>query len=139
MKNTDLRNIINVANELSIDVRELAENAGNDDFTIDEYRFVKESEALNILIDHYEGDTYILGCFNDWFIAECCDIDIEVVEALQSTENYEALGKLMLKNGIEDLIEEYIRLDGYGHAFYSYDGGHSELMIDGEEYIYFRA
>ena len=39
---------------------------------------------------------------------------------------------------LEEMIEEYIRLDGYGHALNSYDGGYSEITLNNIDYIYFR-
>ena len=35
-------------------------------------------------------------------------------------------------------IEEYARLDGWGHVFGSYDGSNDEVTINGESYIVFR-
>jgi hypothetical protein len=135
---TELKNIVNLANYLNIDVRELAENIGENDFEVDNYRFVKESEAVDILIDIYESDPYILGCFNDWFIADNCNIPINAVKALQKAEGFSELGELMLKDGIHDLINSYVGADGYGHAFGSYDHNYDEIEIDGIDYICFR-
>jgi len=137
---TELRNIINISNDLDIDKHDLFCNLEKEvtDFEINEYRFVKEDEALQILVDSYESDTYMLGCFNAGFISSECDIDIDVVEALQEAEKFEVLGGLMLKYGIDGLIKEYIRFDGYGHAFGSYDHCSDEIDFFGENYIYFR-
>lgn len=140
-KSTQLyREVLTIAQDLGIDPRELLENieVSNRDFEVDNYRFIEEAFAEDILISIYECDTYILGCFNSWFISDCCNIDSEVVEALQKAEAHSALGNLMLKNGIEELISEYVRLDGYGHAFVSYDGNHEETSINGVDFIYFR-
>ena len=135
---TELKSIVNLANDLNIDVRELAENIGENDFEVDNYRFVKESEAIDILIDLYKSDEYILGCFNDWFISDNCNIDLKVVEALQKAECFSELGELMIDNGIDELIQEYARVDGYGHAFGSYNHSYDEININGIDYIYFR-
>lgn len=136
----DVKEIITLANELSIDKKELFEQIQNenDDFEVNNFRFIKESEAVEIAIGIYKCDEYMLGCFNDWFIADNCGIAYNVVQALQKAEAYQELGELMLDNGIEELIEEYCRLDGYGAVFSSYDGNNEEITLNGELYIYFR-
>ena len=135
---TELKKIVELANELGIEARELAENIGEIDFEIDNYRFIQSEHIDKIQQEELSNDEYILGCFNDWFISSNCDIDIDVVQALQKAEAYEALGKLMLKNGIEDLQSEYASVDGYGHHFAHYDGEGIEIQIDGTWYYYFR-
>lgn len=140
MNYTRAKEVIELANYLKIDRNELFKNIENfeDDFEVDDIRFIKESEALNIAIDMYKSDPYILGNFYSWFIADECNINLRVVEALQKAEAYDELGELMLDNGIEELIEEYIRLDGYGHCFGSYDGTYNEINLDNIDYIYFK-
>jgi len=143
MKNlslTELKNIVSIANNYGIDKKELLENIENEkeDFEVDNYRFVLESEAKNIALDMYKCDTYMLGCFNDFFISDNCDIKLNVVQALQKAEAFSELGELMLDNGIEELISEYCRLDGYGNVFGSYDGNSDEVTINGNLYVVFR-
>lgn len=140
MKTADIKNIITVANKYGIDKRELFEAIENEtnDFEIDNYRFILESEAVEIATDMYKGDNYMLGCFNDWFISDNCDIKLNVVQALQKAQAFEELGELMQDNGIDSLIEEYCRLDGYGAVFSSYDGNSDEVTICGNDYIIFR-
>ena len=143
MKNlslTELKNIVSIANNYGIDKKELQENIENEkeDFEVDNYRFVLESEAKNIALDMYKCDTYMLGCFNDFFISDNCDIKLNVVQALQKAEAFSELGELMLDNGIEELISEYCRLDGYGNVFGSYDGNSDEVTINGNLYVVFR-
>jgi len=143
MKYSEVKEIIELAEDLGIDSRELVENIDfqETEFEVDNYRFLEESEAVEAVVDMYEGDTYLLGCFNAWFISDSTKIDIRVVEALQESENYSELGQLILDytdNDLNEMMEEYIRLDGYGHALCSYDGGHEERTLNGVDYIYFR-
>jgi len=137
---TELKNIISIANHYGIDKKELLENIENEneDFEVENYRFILESEAESIALDMYKYDEYMLGCFNDWFISDNCDIKLNVVQALQKAEAFTELGELMLDNGIENLISEYCRLDGYGHVFGSYDGNNDEVTINDNLYIVFR-
>jgi hypothetical protein len=136
----ELKQIISLSQELSICKHELHDEleSGSNDFEVDNYIFMKENDALDIAIEQYKCDPYILGCFNDWFISNNCNIPINVVECLQKAEAYEGLGELMLHNGIDDLMEEYISDDGYGHCFGSYDHKWYEIELLGTNYIYFR-
>lgn len=116
-------------------------NLGNDDFGVDRefYRFIREDEAYKIAYDMLEGDVYMLGCFNADFIADNTKLSYDIVKALQEGEQFDAIGQHIIDNDdLDDIVSEYIRLDGYGHVFGSYDGNYEEIEIDGVDYIYFR-
>ena len=141
MKKQEVKNIIQVANYLSIDKRELYNqiNESNEDFEVEDYTFMSEEEALKYVINMYEGDPYILGCFNASFIEDYIGLDYEDIKTIQEGEHFEIIGKLILNSGkINEMMEEYIRLDGFGHALNSYDGNHDEINLNGIDYIYFR-
>lgn len=139
MKLSQLRDVKNLSNELDIDFRELTEQITdeNDDFEIDNYRFIKVSEIDLIQQDELKSDLYILGCFVDWFIADNTNLSLKVVQALQKAEAFEELGELMLDD-IEIIQSEYSRLDGYGHHFGRYDGNEYEITLNDVEYYYFK-
>ena len=139
MKLLQLRDVKNLSNELDIDFRELTEQITdeNDDFEIDNYRFIKVSEIDTIQQDELKSDLYILGCFSDWFIADNTDLSLKVVQALQKAEAFEELGELIVDD-IETLQSEYSRLDGYGHHFGRYDGNEYEITLNNVEYYYFK-
>ena len=139
MKLAQLRDVKNLSNELDIDFRELTEQITdeNDDFEIDNYRFIKVSEIDLIQQDELKSDLYILGCFNTDFIADNTNLSLKVVQALQKAEAFEELGELMLDD-IETLQSEYSRLDGYGHHFGRYDGNEYEITLNNVEYYYFK-
>ena len=140
MNYSEIKNIITLANNYGIDTRELYDNIVKDenDFEVDNYRFIKKEEALNEAVDIHKGDNYLLGCFNDWFIADNTNLSLRVVQALQKAEAFEELGELIQENDLDAFIEEYVRLDGWGHVFGSYDGSNDEVTINGESYIVFR-
>ena len=143
MKYSEVKEIIELAENLGVDTRELVENIDfqETNFEIGNYRFLEESEAVSEVVNMFEGDTYLLGCFNSCFISDSTGIDFRVVEALQKSKNFPELGQLILDYTDDDLtemIEEYIRVDGYGHALCSYDGEHEERTLNGVDYIYFR-
>ena len=140
MNYSEIKNIITLANNYGINTRELYENIVNEseDFEVNNYRFIKEDEALNEAVDIYKGDNYLLGCFNDWFIADNTNLSYNVVKALQKAEAFEELGELIQENDLDAFIEEYARLDGWGHVFGSYDGNNDEVTINDVEYIVFR-
>lgn len=141
MKIQDIKDIIQIANYLNIDKRELFEevNQGNKNFEVDNYTFLTEEEALKEVINMYKFDEYLLGCFNADFIEDFIPLDYESIKNIQDSENYQVIGKLILNSGnIEEMMREYIRLDGYGHALNSYDGNYCEIGLNGINYIYFR-
>lgn len=140
MNYSEIKNIITLANNYGIDTRELYDNIVNEseDFEVDNYRFIKEDEVLNEAVNMYKGDNYLLGCFNDCFIADNTDIPLRAVQALQKAEAFEELGELIQENDLDAFIEEYARLDGWGAVLNSYDGNNDEIVINEVEYIVFR-
>ena len=96
------------------------------DFEINDYRFIHSDCIDEVLKDELESDEYILGSFRAWFIADILDLDIEVIEMMQECNGYEALGKMLVKH-IDEVAEQYIRHDGYGHHFGHYDGDEHEI------------
>ena len=120
------------------DYREVIENSGRDDFTVDNVRFIRADAIDQIQQDELSCDEYVLGCFNAWFIADVLEIDQDVIEAMQKAGAFEALGKLVISMGkLEELQEAYARADGYGHHFNGYDFGEEEITIDGVDYHVF--
>ena len=117
-------------------VTELA--AGSSDFWSDGVRFIRYSEIDKILAEELESEPYILGCFTAWFIADATDLDLDVIEALQDAEAFEALGKLIIKScNMVDFAQDYASADGYGHHFNSYDFSEEELTVNGVTYLVF--
>ena len=139
MKLAQLRDVKNLSNELDIDFRELTEQITdeNDDFEIDNYRFIKVSEIDTIQQNELKDDLYVLGCFSDWFIADNTDLSLKVVQALQKAEAFEELGELIVDD-IETIQSEYVRMDGYGQHFGRYDGNEHETVLNNVEYYYFK-
>tara|TARA_R110002012_G_scaffold144222_1_gene302397 strand:- start:164 stop:592 length:429 start_codon:yes stop_codon:yes gene_type:complete len=141
MELQETKEIINFANDLGINKRELFDFVASEDenFEVDNYRFLTEDEALKECINMYQCDEYLLGCFNASFIEDYIPLDYDDIKILQEAEQYDIIGRLILNSGkLDEMIEEYIRLDGYGHALHSYDGNNSEITLNGIEYIYFR-
>lgn len=123
--------------ENSLDFKEIMENVLNNesDFEVDDYRFILESEIDEIQKEELESDPYILGCFNDWFIADNTDLSYDIVKALQEGEKYEELGQHIIDNNfVSEMQEGYSSADGYGAHFNHYDGNMDEI----EEYLIFR-
>jgi hypothetical protein len=122
------------------DWREVAENIEDqeDDFEVGGVRFIADSAIDDIQAEELGSDEYILGCFNAEFLAGVLGIDLDVIEAMQKAEAYEAIGKLVKSLGkLEELQQEYSAADGYGHHFNSYDFGEESITIDGREYHVF--
>lgn len=131
MKYSTIKEIKTFCDDLNIDdwrgVVEAIDNQETD-FDFNDFRFIEVDAIDDIQLDELKSDEYILGCFNDWFIADHCNIPLRAVQALQKAEAYSELGEMMVENGIEDLQREYARLDGYGHHFAHYDHNQHELL-----------
>ena len=122
------------------DYKEVIENVSNDvdDFEIDNVRFIKASCIDQVLADQLSSDEYCLGCFNANFIAKQSGWPQFLIEAAQSGEAYEELGKAMINElDMVEFAEEYASADGYGHHFNGYDFGQEEITINGVNYYVF--
>jgi hypothetical protein len=123
--------------------REVVENIVSDenDFEIDNVRFIKSDSILSIMVDEIFGDNYTLGCFSASFIAENSSLNYDLVSACQESEVFEAIGKALNdtldQDEKESFCEEYASADGYGHHFNGYDFGEEELTINGVLYHVF--
>ena len=141
MEKQEVRNIIQLSNHLSIDKRELFDqiNEKNESFEVENYTFLSEDEALKDVINMYECDEYLLGSFYASFIDDFVYLNLEDIISIQESDKNHILGKIILNSGkLDEMMEEYIRLDGYGHALNSYDGNYDEINLNGIDYIYFR-
>jgi len=108
------------------------------DFTVNDVRFIKTSEIDQILADELESDLYTLGCFTAWFIADQTKLPIEMIEACQKSEAYEALGEgIKATCDMLDFAKAFVSADGYGHHFNGYDGSEEEINLLGTDYIVF--
>ena len=122
-----------IRDDLSFDIFDTMEvlrnmETNDSDFEVDNHRFIHTNDIDEIQQDELSSDEYMLGCFNASFLAGILDIDQDVIESLQAIEAYENVGKMILSMGkLEELQEDYARLDGYGHHFNHYDGNEIEI------------
>jgi len=99
-----------------------------DDFEVNDYRFIRQDKIDKIQQEELGDDSYILGCFNAWFLADILDLPTQDIEDLQKKDCFDAIGYMVLKSGkIEELQEQYVSADGYGHHFAHYDHNEHEL------------
>jgi hypothetical protein len=112
-----------------------------DDFTVDNVRFIADDNILSIMADDIFSDNYCLGCFNASFIASNSNLNFELVEACQQAEAFEAIGKALNdtldQDGKESFCEAYASADSYGHHFNGYDFSESEYRFNGKLYHVF--
>ena len=91
--------------------------------------------AEGILAEEMSSDAYGVGGFNADFIASHSDLSLEIVEALQEGEKFEALGQYLIDNdcvtGPHGMAADCARADGLGHHFAHYDGETHELNSEG--------
>jgi len=97
------------------------------DFTIGNVRFIHADVIDSVLAEEIGSDTYTLGCFTAWAIADATGWPPEVIEAAQEGDAHQKLGEAMTKEHIEKLAEIYSSSDGYGHHFNNYDGEELEF------------
>lgn len=114
------------------DVRDMIETlADGDDWYGDNWRVIHDEALLDTLIEELESDTYILGCFNAWFIAEHTNLNEGMVKACQDTGECEAIGQAILDgdylDGPHGMAAAYAAADGWGHHFAHYDFEDHEL------------
>ena len=112
-----------------------------EDFTVDNVRFIADESILSIMADEIFSDDYCLGCFNASFIAENSSLNIELVEACQQADAYQAIGKALNdtldEEQKESFCEAYASADSYGHHFNGYDFSESEYRFNGKLYHVF--
>jgi hypothetical protein len=136
---SNLKTIIEFCNENSIDFKTVINSILSDDndFEVDGYRFIHEDDIDKIQCDELKSDTYILGCFNADFLADIIPIPYKAIIAMQKAECYSELGEIC-EDYINEIQEEYSRLDGYGHHFSHYDGNTLEDILSISGYYVFR-
>lgn len=131
MKISEIKNLINFLKDLDFDTDQFKEvhlkmGVEMDDFEVNDYRFIHKDSIDQIQVEELKSDLYILGCFNDWFLADCSNVPLKVIQALQKADCYKELGELMLEHA-EEIQESYASTDGYGHHFAHYDGNGLEI------------
>ena len=103
LKFSEIKSIREFCNNLfsKPDWKEVVSNIAQseDDFEVDNVRFIKSDCIDDIQEEELANNDYMLGCFNAWFIADVTGIDIDVIEAMQKAEAYEAIGKLIKSLG----------------------------------------
>jgi len=108
------------------DLLESIDTDSSDDFEIElpagTVRVIHSDSIDKIQQDELKSDLYALGCFNASFLAGVLNMDQDVIESMQQSEAFEAVGKLVMSLGkLEELQSEYSSSDGYGHHFAHYD------------------
>jgi hypothetical protein len=141
MKLSQLRELKSFCSNLHSqpDWREVLENIGTqqDDFTINDVRFIHDQAIREVLEDELANDEYCLGCFNANAIAEATGWPELLIKAAQDGEQYEAIGKAMTGEHVANLAQIYVDADGYGHHFNSYDFSEEFITVNGQSYYVF--
>ena len=114
-------------------------NDGDIDIVAGNYRFIDKNHIDRIMCEEMESDPYILGCYNAWFIAENTDLSIDIVEALQEADKFDAIGQHIIDNDfVEAMQQSSVSYDGYGLHFAGYDGYEIEDLLNVCGYYVFR-
>ena len=114
--------------ELLEDVNFAICNDFNVEYLGREYRIIENDYIESIMKDELSSDTYLLGCFNSWFLSEIMNIPYEAIEKIQNVDCYDALGIIISNNDemMDELVSSYISADGAGHHFGVYDGSEND-------------
>jgi hypothetical protein len=142
MKLKELKELINFLKDLGFetnDFKEVYENIQDEeiDFEVNNYRFINSDNIDEIQQEELLSDTYILGCFNADFLSDIIKVPYKAILALQKADCYSELGEIC-EDYIQEIQEEYARLDGYGHHFAHYDHNEHELRINDQMFHVFR-
>lgn len=135
MKYSEIKNLKSFCQSLfsEPDWKEVLTNAlSDDDFEVDNVRFIADESIDQIQADEMQGDSYILGCFHAYAIADATDWPVVLIEAAQKGEAFEEIGDAMSREQVESLQQIYCCADGYGHHFNSYDFSEEEIEINGK-------
>jgi len=111
--------------DLTGDWREPLENmiAGDDDFTVGDWRYIRDDLLVDTLVSELDGDHYHLGGFSANFIADVTDLPEAMIECCQQAGQYAVVGEAIVDGGwLHKLAERAIAIDGAGHFFNSHDG-----------------
>lgn len=119
--------------------RDVVEKIADHDtqFEVDNVRFIRSDVILDVLTEELADDAYMLGCFKASFLADVTNWPVELIQAAQKREAFEALGDALInEDKVTDIAEAYASADGYGHHFNSYDFGEEELTVNLEHSSY---
>ena len=65
---------------------------GEKDWCNDYWRIVRDDHVTDALAEDIGSNTYVLGCYSPWLLADATGIPIEVFEKLQEYEAFETAG-----------------------------------------------
>lgn len=100
-----------------------------------DYRVIHEDEIDQIMQEELESDPYVLGCCSTWLISDIMGIPQDAVRKIQDAKCFEALGIILSSKYLEEVQQEIVRHDGYGHHFNCWDGSEEQV---GPFYIFRR-
>ena len=94
------------------------------------WRIIDSNHIDNILAEEIADDSYMLGCFQAWVIADATGWPINLVEAAQKAELFSEIGEGMTEEQINEVAKIYAQHDGYGHHFATQeDGDEHEIYV----------
>lgn len=108
------------------------------DASTDQYRIINDGYIDKILVEELASDSYLLGSFAAWLIADVTGWPIELIQAAQKADIYQEIGEGMTEEHIEELAKAYVQHDSYGHHFAHYDHYEHEIGTGSAGYYLFR-
>lgn len=93
-----------------------------------DWRYIHSDVIDDVLVEELEQDPYYLAIFNPDFLSAITGLSEEIIKLIQKAEAFRDFGQWIIDQGlVNDLAEQYVSADGYGHHFAHYDGETVEL------------
>ena len=109
---------------------------GEKDWDNDCWRVVRDDYVTDALAKAIGMDTYVLGCYSPWLLADATGIPIEVFEKLQEHGLLDTAG--IIAEPHVKKIAEHIRSEEGPALFANYDGNYWEVSYGDDIYFVMR-
>lgn len=96
-----------------------------------EWRFIRQGHEVEIAVEELKN-CESLGYFNASFLVAHTTLSMDIIEALQEAEKWDALSThIAAHSDLNALVEDYFSQDSSGHHFAHYDHETHELNSEG--------
>lgn len=129
---------VDVFEQIEEEVRDYAESTellhkavvcSETDYQTGNWRIIDANYIEDVLTDELASDSYTLGCFADWVIADVTGWPLDLVKAAQKADLYQEIGEGMTHEQINEVARIYAQHDGYGSHFATYDSEEREIYV----------
>jgi hypothetical protein len=125
----EIKDAVNGSEDWKTIIKEI--ERGESDIYTDEYRVIEKSVIDSLVADEIQDQLY---AFRPEFLADITQMSETALRDIQTCRHAEATLNEFLNPYLEEIAEEYVSTEGYGHIFASYDG----QEIETEDHYVFR-